>query len=73
MGNYHVLFWRAVEGATPSLTLIMKSSLFMTILRRGHLNFSVSSQKLERQTPSTVRPYLRTFEMVEVISPRCGS
>ncbi|MEH2028032.1 MAG: hypothetical protein V7K62_31500 [Nostoc sp.] len=23
MGNYHVPFWRAVEGATPSLTLII--------------------------------------------------
>ncbi|WP_373538979.1 hypothetical protein, partial [Chamaesiphon sp.] len=23
MGNYHVPFWRAVEGATPSLTLIL--------------------------------------------------
>jgi hypothetical protein len=22
MGNYHVPFWRAVKGATPSLTLI---------------------------------------------------
>jgi hypothetical protein len=22
MGNYHVPFWRAVEGVTPSLTLI---------------------------------------------------
>jgi hypothetical protein len=25
MGNYHVPFWRAVEGATPSLTLIIKN------------------------------------------------
>ncbi|WP_233455519.1 MULTISPECIES: hypothetical protein [Nostocales] len=24
MGNYHVPFWRAVEGATPSLTLILR-------------------------------------------------
>jgi hypothetical protein len=24
MGNYHVPFWRAVEEATPSLTLIIK-------------------------------------------------
>ena len=24
MGNYHVPFWRAVEGATPSLTLIIR-------------------------------------------------
>ena len=23
MGNYHVPFWRAVEGVTPSLTLII--------------------------------------------------
>jgi len=23
MGNYHVPFWRAVEEATPSLTLII--------------------------------------------------
>ncbi|EAW35817.1 hypothetical protein L8106_02542 [Lyngbya sp. PCC 8106] len=28
MGNYQVRFWRAVEGATPSLTLIiLKSAL----------------------------------------------
>ena len=25
MGNYHVPFWRAVEGVTPSLTLIIKN------------------------------------------------
>ncbi|MEH2419342.1 MAG: hypothetical protein V7K12_29740, partial [Nostoc sp.] len=25
MGNYHVPFWRAVEGATPSLTLILRA------------------------------------------------
>ena len=25
MGNYHVPFWRAVERATPSLTLIIKT------------------------------------------------
>ena len=24
MGNYHVLFWRAVEEVTPSLTLIIR-------------------------------------------------
>ena len=24
MGNYHVPFWRAVEGVTPSLTLIIR-------------------------------------------------
>ena len=37
MGNYHVPFWRAVEGATPSLTLIIKRvglGLFPTIKRR---------------------------------------
>ncbi|MEG4576387.1 hypothetical protein QUA56_27490, partial [Microcoleus sp. N3A4] len=27
MGNYHVPFWRAVEEATPSLTLIIMSDL----------------------------------------------
>ena len=25
MGNYHVPFWRAVEEATPSLTLIISA------------------------------------------------
>ena len=25
MGNYHVPFWRAVEEATPSLTLIIRN------------------------------------------------
>ena len=24
MGNYHAPFWRAVEGVTPSLTLILR-------------------------------------------------
>jgi hypothetical protein len=26
MGNYHVPFWRAVEGVTPSLTLILENA-----------------------------------------------
>ena len=25
MGNYHVPFWRAVKGVTPSLTLIIRN------------------------------------------------
>ncbi len=34
MGNYHVPFCRAVEGATPSLTLII-SSVAVTINSPG--------------------------------------
>jgi hypothetical protein len=37
MENYHVPFWRAVEGVTPSLTLIVKRvglDMFPTIKRR---------------------------------------
>lgn len=32
-GNFHVPFWRAVEGATSSLTLIIAASL--NILQKG--------------------------------------
>ncbi len=32
MGNYHAPFWRAVEGATSSLTLISILSCSIAIL-----------------------------------------
>lgn len=35
MGNYHVLFWRAVEGATPSLTLIILNLAKATVGQTG--------------------------------------
>ncbi len=31
MGNYHVPFWRAVEEATPSLTLIILRKVSATL------------------------------------------
>jgi hypothetical protein len=31
MGNYHVPFWRAVEEATPSLTLIILRKVSITL------------------------------------------
>jgi len=31
MGNYHVPFWRAVEEATPSLTLIILRKVAITL------------------------------------------
>jgi hypothetical protein len=31
MGNYHVPFWRAVEEATPSLTLIIITKVAATL------------------------------------------
>ena len=37
--------------------------------RRRHLNLALPSQKLERQTPSTILANSRTAEMVESISP----
>ncbi|MEG4090340.1 type II toxin-antitoxin system RelE/ParE family toxin [Microcoleus sp. Pol12B4] len=40
MGNYHVPFWRAVEGATPSLTLIIEQRLDR--VRLGNLGNSKS-------------------------------
>ncbi len=46
MGNYHVPFWRAVEEATPSLTLILKRvglDVFPTIKRRRGNPVVVSS------------------------------
>ncbi|NET07606.1 MAG: hypothetical protein F6K16_23460 [Symploca sp. SIO2B6] len=46
MRKYHVPFWRAVEGATPSLTLILKRvglGMFPTIKRRRGNPVVVSS------------------------------
>ncbi|WP_293212107.1 MULTISPECIES: hypothetical protein, partial [unclassified Microcoleus] len=45
MGNYHVPFWRAVEGATPSLTLI--------ILRKVASKLGVSLNQLGRRSLTT--------------------
>ncbi len=35
MGNYHVPFWRAVEEATPSLTLILSRAVGYTVQASG--------------------------------------
>jgi hypothetical protein len=40
MGNYHVPFWRAVEEATPSLTLI--------ILRKVAATLGISLKEVSR-------------------------
>ncbi|EAW36402.1 hypothetical protein L8106_23775 [Lyngbya sp. PCC 8106] len=37
MGNYQVRFWRAVEGATPSLTLIILKKALSTVGQTGSL------------------------------------
>ncbi|MEB3188745.1 MAG: hypothetical protein VKL42_00185 [Snowella sp.] len=36
MGNYQARFWRAVEGATPSLTLIIKVAGGHSETKNGH-------------------------------------
>ncbi|WP_293314331.1 hypothetical protein, partial [Microcoleus sp. PH2017_08_TRC_O_A] len=46
MGNYHVPFWRAVEGATPSLTLI--------ILRKVASKLGLDLNQLGRRCLTTV-------------------
>jgi len=46
MGNYHVPFWRAVEEATPSLTLI--------ILRKVAGNLGIDLSRLGRRCLATV-------------------
>jgi hypothetical protein len=41
MGNYHVPFWRAVEGVTPSLTLIvLKRTTGLSFAACGGLGFA---------------------------------
>jgi hypothetical protein len=35
MGNYHVPFWRAVEEATPSLTLIILRKAIPNVFSDG--------------------------------------
>jgi putative transposase len=60
MRKYHVPFWRAVEEATPSLTLIIKRvglGLFPTIKRRrGNLVV------IESTTNSTLKEVLETLK-----------
>lgn len=36
MGNYQARFWRAVEGATSSLTLIIKVTGGLSETQNGH-------------------------------------
>ena len=45
MGNYHVPFWRAVEVATPSLTLIIirKVAMKLGIVLSGISRVSLSA------------------------------
>lgn len=43
MGNYHVPFWRAVEGATPSLTLIILSRGLGTVGHTGTFALDASN------------------------------
>ena len=69
MGNYHVPFWRAVEGATPSLTLIVKRiglGLFPTIKRRKG-NPVVG----ESTTNSTSKEVLVILRMCQKPTPTC--
>lgn len=46
MGNYHVPFWRAVEGATPSLTLIILNLGLGTV---GHTGTFALAQSWARE------------------------
>ncbi|MEH2024846.1 MAG: hypothetical protein V7K62_14860, partial [Nostoc sp.] len=43
MGNYHVPFWRAVEGATPSLTLIILNRGLGTVGHTGTFALDASN------------------------------
>ncbi len=45
MGNYHVPFWRAVEEATPSLTLIITETDAEQLISRTEyfLNFALAN------------------------------
>ncbi|MEH2419343.1 MAG: hypothetical protein V7K12_29745, partial [Nostoc sp.] len=43
MGNYHVPFWRAVEGATPSLTLIILNLGLGTVGHTGTFALDTSA------------------------------
>jgi hypothetical protein len=48
MGNYHVPFWRAVEGATPSLTLILsQEAARLVVLACGLDSADTSRMKQE--------------------------
>lgn len=58
MGNYHVPFWRAVEGVTPSLTLIISAIGVVVNQPRG----SGISCKLEVRTAKYVQ--LSLFDMI---------
>ncbi|UNU24403.1 hypothetical protein [Microcoleus vaginatus] len=55
MGNYHVPFWRAVEGATPSLTLIILVKGFKLLAEYlnstvGHTESGAKSSKAQGET-----------------------
>jgi len=65
MGNYHVPFWRAVEEATPSLTLIIRNQG----LRIWALGTSVTALR------GNVRPkhYGRKSTAAEVVALELGS
>ncbi|MEG4057886.1 MULTISPECIES: hypothetical protein [unclassified Microcoleus] len=60
MGNYHVPFWRAVEEATPSLTLIIqKKGMNMLGMERqngtsGQEESASKEGKCGEKTPSTI-------------------
>ena len=50
MGNYQVRFWRAVEGVTPSLTLIILvkglniAGIILNSSTAGHAGINASGQ-----------------------------
>ena len=52
MGNYHVPFWRAVEGVTPSLTLIILSRGLGTVGHTG--TFALDASNTLGESTSTL-------------------
>ncbi|GEM_PF-2877760 len=60
MGNYHVLFWRAVEEATPSLTLIILKKGMKMLGMEGQNGISGQEESASKEgkrgenTPSTI-------------------
>ena len=51
MGNYHVPFWRAVEGATPSLTLIIRTEGIRILSNDGGNPVIAESRRSKTKKP----------------------
>ncbi len=51
MGNYHVPFCRAVEGATPSLTLIITQADTAQFITRAEQFLEFAQQQIDSLPP----------------------